>query len=225
MDTKVHLEDAPQYNFDVLIATPGTNFDYRHIRALFATMEALRDLGITYTWLSGHSSLVNVAREITLAGDTDFNFTERGPLRDTVDYKKIFMIDSDIVWTPDDFLKLYNSDKQVVSGLYVIGRDDKFESNLFDSKLKAIVPKDDEIIEVDSVGLGFVAVAKGVLESIPRPWFTYTTINMTDPYGNTIETSIGEDISWCWKLKEQNIKIYAEPSVRVGHIKPVVLAS
>lgn len=43
----------------------------------------------------------------------------------SVTYNKIFMIDSDIEWHPNDFMKLYESDKDAIVGAYLMASGDK----------------------------------------------------------------------------------------------------
>ena len=114
--------EKPHYN--VIIATPGMDMDGGYVRSLTETIAELNNRNISNIWIGDHFSIVNLAREFTLdAGylldENEIDYSTKGPIRDTVTYDKIFLIDSDISWTPDQFLKLYNSDKDVISGIYM----------------------------------------------------------------------------------------------------------
>ena len=217
--------DKPHYN--VIIATPGTSMDLSYVRSLTETIAELNKLGITHTWIGDHFSIVNLAREFTLDGaylfeNNEIDYSTKGPIRDTVTYDKIFLIDSDISWTPDQFLKLYYSDKDIISGLYmtttgqptVYPKDKEyFEANG--------ISENNETIDVTGFGLGFVCVKSGVFESLERPWFQFMYTDKNAPNPNIF--MIGEDISWCMRVSELGYKLYSDLSVKVQHCKKILL--
>lgn len=215
---------------NVLIASPGLNFDFRYIRSLMATIRELEKKKISYLWLSGYSSVVSLAREEALAGD--LLWTEsNAPLKGTVTYDKVFWIDSDITWTPEQFLKLYRSKKDIISGYYInYNSNNELISNIQDENFSNIhfeqMSEEDKKgakpVEVSWIGLGFVAVRQGVFESLQRPWFRFDNLE-TEINNKTIISSLGEDITWCIRVKNEKRKLFVDPSVRVGHIKPRII--
>jgi|688.fasta_scaffold17614_8 hypothetical protein len=217
--------DKPHYN--VIIATPGMDMDGGYVRSLTETIAELNKRNISNIWIGDHFSIVNLAREFTLdAGyllDKDeIDYSAKGPIRDTVTYDKIFLIDSDISWTTDQFLKLYYSEKDIVSGLYmtVTGQPTVYPKDK-ESFAKKNLAVDDEIIEVTGFGLGFVCVKSGVFESLERPWFQFL---YTDRYSPTPKTfMIGEDISWCMRVSELGYILYSDLGVKVKHCKKIFL--
>lgn len=211
-------------HYDVLIATPGNTMEAQYVESLSKTLIELDNKGISYYWLNGRSSLVHHARELTVGGDMTLNPDDIGPMHDKVTYNKIFWIDSDIVWEPKDFIKLYESELDVVSGVYLLA--DGLTSSVHDSKgeIPGIAFREKtEIFQVQSIGFGFVAIKSGILEKLPRPWFMHYSQNVPNSKGEMLVDSVGEDISWCIKAYNAGIPIYCDPTVLVGHVKKNVV--
>ena len=108
----------PHYN--VVLMTPGSSFVPGYVKSLVETTKVLNERGISYHLVSRYSSFVPTARELTAldCSSHDFAVTEIAQGRFT--YDKLMWIDSDIEWTPEDFLRLYESELDIVSGLYVL---------------------------------------------------------------------------------------------------------
>jgi GT2 family glycosyltransferase len=77
-----------------------------------------------------------------------------------------------------------------------------------------------EPIQVDGCGFGFIAVKSGVFESLTRPWFQAAAIQTED--GSNLPL-MGEDLSWCKRVKDQGFEIWFDPSVKVTHNKMMKL--
>jgi hypothetical protein len=213
-------------HYDVLIATPGHSLENQYVVSLTETLSELNKQGISYKWLNAYSSLVHNARELTATGGGNYmlNPLDAGPLGDRVTYNKIFWIDSDIAWTPKDFLKIYNSDYDVATGAYLLA--DGVTTSVHEwgtpggmsvDKIKSLKKP----LKVQSMGFGFVAMKAGVFEKLERPWFGHYTQPINLPNGKTIDTYLGEDISWSINAYKAGIEIYFDPTVLVGHMKKV----
>ena len=215
-------------HYDVLIATPGHSLEAQYVKSLTETLIELNNQGISYKWLNAYSSLVHNAREMTATGGIDRNLNplDAGPLGDTVTYNKIFWIDSDISWTPEDFLKIYNSEYEVATGAYLLA--DGVTTSVHEWGTPGGMPAEkikslNEPLKVQSIGFGFVAMKAGVFEKLERPWFGHYTQQMQVSPDKTINTFLGEDISWCINAYKTGIEIYLEPQVLVGHMKKVAI--
>lgn len=209
---------------DVIIATPGNSMCAEYVQCLVRTLQALQQRNISYVFTNAYSSLVHHARELTASGagmpgkdKLALDPSQRGPLGN-FNYKKIFWIDSDISWTPEDFLKLYDSDKNIVTGVYRIA-DGSLTSCMTQQHPRGI-PTD--MIrnmkghhEISGTGFGFIAIKYGVFENMSRPWF----VCLPQQVAPNVIDSVSEDISWCIKAKQAGYKIYLDAEVRVGHIK------
>jgi hypothetical protein len=214
-------------NVDVIICTPGSSLMIPYVKSFLATIEELTKRGITWGFSSEYSSHVADAREITASGTLKNDINNSKPFEGKVNYKKLFWIDSDIAWSVDDFMKLYESEEDIVSGAYLLANG---EVTAYPQKLgKALtytqVLEMKEPIKVHGVGFGFLAVKTGVFESLTRPWFQSVPVTMTD--ANTSEKYtfpiMGEDISWCERVHNAGFDIWFDPQVRVTHHKMMKL--
>jgi hypothetical protein len=211
---------------NVLICTPGRMMESEYVKSLVATMGYLNRQGISYLYLNEYSSQVNAAREATSMGSKFLNAWSTEPLNGEVTYDKMIWIDSDISWSPEDFMKLYNSKFDIVSGLYFNEEGVPlftFEENdiYFDHKK---LKYKEYPFEVFGVGFGFVSVKSGVFENTDRPWFETEFQKITNDEGKEMFIPWGEDYSWCIKAKKAGYKIWLDPSIRVGHHKKIRIA-
>ena len=212
------------HNYDVLIATPGHSMHSDYVKSLTETIAHLNEKNITWKWLTGYSSLVHHAREVLMSGDNTMNGDDRGPLHDKVTYKKMIWIDSDISWKVEDFMKLYDSEHDIVSGAYLLANGDTCvaQNKQFPGGIpKRVVNSMKGTVEIESSGFGFIAVKCGVFEKIQRPWFGHLIQVLKNSRGEDIYDAIGEDVSWCIKAKQAGFKIYFDSSVRVNHLKTI----
>jgi len=222
-DQEVTLTPVPHY--DVIICTPGSSMNNSYTSSLLETIQILNSMGISWKYQNEYTSIVATAREGTIADTMNFQVDTNKPGLGKYTYNKIFMIDSDISWTVDDFLKLYNSEENIVSGCYSVIQ---FEYIAAFNSINDSVPinynhiKDkDDLIEVGSVGLGFCCVKNGVFESISRPWFFYPVIPYVDKDGATMQSpNFSEDTAICYKwVNEGGNKIMLDPKTTVTHNK------
>jgi hypothetical protein len=213
-------------HYDVLIATPGSSLESGYVKSLTKTLTECHNKNISYLWLNASSSLVHHARELTISGSENLSLNpdDTAPVGGRVTYNKIIWIDSDIIWEPEDFFKIYYSEYDVVSGVYLLA--DGITSSVHDkngeiqgNRFRFL----SEPFQVQSIGFGFVAMKNGVFEKIERPWFKHVDQKIKRSDGTEIVDSLGEDISWCVKAYNVGIPIYCDPSVLVGHTKKNVV--
>lgn len=172
-------------------------------------------------WLQDYASHVADAREITISGTRHNNPKESRPLGGEVEYKKILWIDSDIGFTPEDVIKVYESEFDVVSGGYLLG-DGRVA--VYSKMFEAGMTLDDakklsDPIEIDGAGMGFFCMKSGILEQMTRPWFQ--SVEGTAVYDGEEFTFpiMGEDLSLCKRIKNLGFKIWFDPSVKLIHQK------
>ena len=213
---------------DVLIATPGHSLMGPYVMSLLATTQRLNAEGISWAWLNRYASHVADAREITLANSLHNNVAETRPLYGELTYNKIMWIDSDIAWTPDDFMRLYESDLDIVSGAYMLatGEVTAYPERLGRGLDFRDVLKMRDPVKVHGVGFGFLAVKHGIFEQLSRPWFQSVEVTMTDSETGEEWTFpiMGEDISWCERVGRLGYDIWLDPTVRVTHHKMMTLS-
>jgi hypothetical protein len=211
-------------HINVLIATPGRSMEAEYVKSLIKTITHLNKIGISYLYLNEYSSMVSAAREATAMGQTYLDPFNTSPFCGNVTYDKMIWIDSDIGWEIEDFMKIYESDKDIVSGLYfdhnmtpmfsVSSSDPSVEiSRILRSK------KEEEVF---ATGFGFISVKQGVFENIKRPWFESVFERMESEDGQKeIFVPYGEDFAWCKKAHEAGFSIYLDPTINLSHYKKV----
>jgi hypothetical protein len=206
--------------YDIVIATPGSMLTAAYVRSLTKTIKVLEDQGISWTYVNYESCYIRQAREAIINDSYHEDLTNQVPFSGNFDYKKIMWIDSDIEWQPEHILSLYHSDRDIITGAYMMTSGKIAVS--FDEKSSPYpnqIPTCREV-QVSSCGFGFICVKKGIFENIPKPWFDSATFEID---GRTM-TAIGEDTSWCLKVEQNGYKIWLNPNVRVIHNKTMALA-
>jgi hypothetical protein len=217
------MTQLPHYN--VVIATPGHSMKAEYVKSLVDTISILDAAGMTYTFLNKYSSFVPSARELTATDTYVHNWQTREVGSGTFTYDKIIWIDSDIEWTPEDFMALYDSELDIVSGLYQTATDGTVAVNFPDNQgrptkvNKVEFLLHDQPVEVSGVGFGFVCMKQGVFEKMERPWFLIRRVKWDD---QDFYTNVGEDYSWCANAQGSGFKIWVDPNVKVKHHKETV---
>jgi hypothetical protein len=212
-------------HFDVLIATPGENMVSAYVQALVDTTRVLNEKGISYQLLTKSGSFVPSTRELTATDTFSHNWETREIASGKYTYNKIIWIDSDIEWTPEDFLKLYYSELDIISGLYQTNPNGTVAVNLTDPLGRPTLVNKvhfllwDVPVEVGGVGFGFVAMKSGVFEKMNRPWFKIREVQWDNV---DFKVNMGEDYSWCEGAKEAGFKIWVDPLVKLKHHKEII---
>jgi len=212
--------------YDVLIATPGRMFHAEYVSSLMKTVNYCCNHGMRIGFLNKYSSFVPTARELTAIDRWDHNYESNEIAEGKYLYNKLFWIDSDIEWTPEDFMKLYDSKHDVISGLYALDQAGTVAVGLTTNRgsLRRVNKVEfllhDEPSEVGGVGFGFLCVKRGVFESIPRPWFLIGRMQWSED--NAMRVNVGEDYSWCGRAQQHGYKIMIDPSVKVKHHKETI---
>jgi hypothetical protein len=214
--------DKPHFN--VVIATPGNSFTPGYMTSILRTVSLLDREGMSWNFLNQGGSLVAMARESTIGGYDTNNIKMTEPCSGDFTYDKIMWIDSDIEWNPEDFFKLYNSKKDIISGCYLM--EDR-HIPIYNQPRGGMMPeemllKKTEPFEIAGAGFGFLCVKYGVFENMKRPWFGPVGVeNIDEETGEKTEDFIlvGEDLSWCTKAIRAGFKIWVDPLVRVTHQK------
>lgn len=212
-------------HINVLIATPGYALLGGYVKSLLETFRVFSENNISFAYLNDYSSHVADAREVTLSGTRSNNLQESRPLSGQVTYDTILWIDSDISWTPEDALKLINSDKDITTGVYLLSNGDSIIHPISlgrPYKYEDILEKT-ELEKIDGCGFGFIAIKQGVFEKLPRPWFQSASVSHEIEGGTYDFNVIGEDLSFCLNAKKLGFDIWFDPTVRVNHHKSVVL--
>ena len=155
---------------------------------------------------------------------------DQKPFNNKVDYDYIMWIDSDIIFTPQHFIKLLMHKKDIVSGVYLMSDGkyyatcEEWDEHFFKKHghFKFLTFEDvkgkEGLIEVSYTGMGFLLIKKGIFESMEYPWFR----PVEKKIGNMVDFTM-EDFSFCLKAREKGYKIFIDPTARVGHEKKLIV--
>jgi hypothetical protein len=208
-------------HINLLIATPGHSMLSGYVRSLLATMDTLKAKGISVGWTSEYSSHVADAREMTLNGGNQNEIKNTKPLKGEVTYDKILWIDSDIIFTPEDVIKAYESPFDVVSGAYtlasgeVVAYKELFGQGYTMEEVKNLT----DPVKIFGAGMGFFCVKSGVFESLSRPWFQSVPATKIIDGEEFTFPIMGEDLSLCKRINDAGFEIYLDPSIKLIHHK------
>ena len=208
----------------VIFCIPGNNFSNTFLKCWTNLTRELQKRNIEYELLSNYIPNVYKVRSMLLGADQKFGLYQE-PWQGKKEYDYIMWIDSDQVFEPNDFFKLLEHDKDIVSGLYLrkpIGNsldDIPIYFACFSQDGRVLWTNDEsvvngELIIVHGNGMGWMLIKKGVFEKTEYPWF------------GPIITGLGfhgEDVSFQLRAKDVGFDSYVDTSIVVGHEKEVVL--
>jgi GT2 family glycosyltransferase len=153
---------------------------------------------------------------------------------DAVDLGANFLmfIDADMSFAPIAFNNLVKHslelDADVIGGLYVSRYDETkniIKEIITDKEgFKVLhdiekIPTFDKPFEVDGLGTGFMLINMRVFQKLDPPFFYYP--NPKDfglkevPFP---KNELGDDISFCMKVRQAGMKIYCDPTFELGHV-------
>lgn len=132
----------------------------------------------------------------------------------------VLWLDSDMMFEPELLEKmmatLQEHDLDILTGIYyrrrhpfspVLMKKLSIAENNFCEYENFNAYPEDGIFEVEGIGFGCVLMKSDVLMDIKatyNDWFS--------PFGR-----VGEDLSFCWRARQTGHKIYADPSIQLGH--------
>jgi hypothetical protein len=214
-------------HINLIIATPGHSMMADYVKCLLATTEELNKRNISWAFSTAYSSMVSDAREMTISGTNKNSLSERLPFEGKLTYDKIMWIDSDIAWNPQDVIDLYESDKDIISGAYLLASGEvmAYPKILYPALTFEQVKEMKELQKIEAAGFGFICIKSGVFESMTRPWFQSSLITMQDEETKENHTFpiMGEDISWCHRAGKEGFEIWLNPAIKVTHHKTMKL--
>lgn len=213
----------------VIFCVPGNNFSDKWIHSWMDTLTVMSREGISWAYSMAYDPVVYYARNRVLAGNNVDGKSQK-PFRGQLDYDYQIWIDSDMIWSGEDVLKLIESNKPIVSGCYMMANNiemplvehldwDKLaESGTFKFMRREDLSSKSDLFKVSYTGFGFIAVKRGVMESMDYPWFHPRYVD----YGNFHDFT-AEDVAFCWRAQELGHEIWVDPNIKVGHQKLVTL--
>lgn len=225
---------APPAPISVVIATPcyGSRMTSGYLTSLLSTHATLAREGIECSVdFIGNESLIPRARNILVQR---FLNAPRGT--------HLFFIDSDIVWSPQDFVKVLRSDKDVSCAAYskknidflkvaTGNQDEPAASRGLDFNINCILKQENGLLQVSESATGFMCIKRetlaGMASRLPDLWAMndiqgtnisrYACLFSTD----TCEKSrrfLSEDYAFCKRATQCGYEIYVDPSVPLVHV-------
>jgi GT2 family glycosyltransferase len=219
----------------VVFCLPGNSYSGKFLVSFVELMNACARMQMRPLISQDYSSMVNFAR-CKVAGADVNRGKNQTPFGGKVPYDYMMWIDSDIVFTPEQFFQLLDMDKDIASGWYaqpgaasagelytpvVENMDDDFfrKHGSYQFLTTKDMEKKKHPIKVDYIGFGWVLIKKGVFENIEYPWFAPKIVNL----GSGIQDVCSEDVSFCHDVKKAGFDIWLDPTCRVGHEKTLVI--
>lgn len=214
----------------LLFCLPGNNFSEHYFHSWNNTIQVMAQHDIEWAYSMSYDPVVYYTRNKILGGNNNLGRVQK-PFQGTVPYDYMIWIDSDMVWNGADVMKLISHNMDVVSGCYVTHDNMHYpivetldyqllrKQGTFQFLNRQDLETRNQPFRVSYVGFGFVAIKFGVFESMTYPWFQPRFVEYENFYDFT-----AEDVGFCWTCAENNIPIWVDPSVRVGHEKKIVLS-
>lgn len=201
----------------LLIATPmyGGMCTAGYFRSSMALKDVFHVRQFTHDWLeTTNESLITRGRDTIAA-----TFLKG-------DWNRLFFIDSDIQFEPEDVAKLWNMNCDVAVGCYPrkeLGAE--YAAWVNGRLLKAKdLDKIKQPFAVDYAGTGFMMIKRHVFEILQarHPEWKYEEGHVGECWGffqDPIEDGIhlSEDFFFCKRVREAGMQVMMHPKVRLGH--------
>lgn len=219
----------------LVICIPGNNFSGAFLDSFIEFYHWCLHNGIHVLLSRKESCNIYYVRNMCLGGNVQGGKSQK-PWGGKLDYDYMLWIDSDIVFNPQDFIKLLQMEVDIASGLYlmtngsrepnqfatVVDWDEKFfeKNGYFKFVQREDIVGETKPFVADYTGFGFILIKKGVFESLDYPWFQPIFFNI----GNAHDFCM-EDVGFCLKAKEKGHKVWINPQVIVKHEKKILLST
>ena len=214
----------------IIICLTGNRFSGNFLDCWTQTLLYLNKKNINFVVSRRECSNVFLVRNLVLGTHISRGRNQK-PFNGEIDYDYILWIDCDTVWSVENLENLFNTDGDIVSGLYLMQDKRNFSAvEVWDEAyfkenygFKYINITDiqnyKEPFEVSYAGMGFMLVKKGVFESLQYPYFEALPFD----FGDGIFEYTSEDIGFCLKAKKQGFNVIVNPNIIVGHEKMIIL--
>ena len=216
----------------IIFCLPGASYSGRFLQNWTNLLAELPKYNITYGLSQHYMCNIYHVRTKCLGASIERGVNQK-PFDGKIFYDYIMWIDSDMVFTPEDFFKLLEHDKDIVSGIYKMSDDvnyatvEHMDEQFFEEWLyypflqdKDIEAKKGKLFKADYTGMGFMLVKYGVFEKIKYPYF-YPRKQVWKQYG--WEEFVWDDVEFCLRAREAGHDIWVDPKIRIGHEKMKIL--
>lgn len=137
---------------------------------------------------------------------------------------RLFMIDADMVWRPDDFLRLLalSTKLEVVGCTYPAKKLPAVFMLQYDES--ELVANEYGCLPIHGMGLGFTVVSREVMERLANraPDLIFPDSPTPKPHifrGDAFNGAVrGEDMAFFADIRELGYKVWLDPAVELGHV-------
>lgn len=224
----------------ILFCLPGSTFSKEFVQCWSNLLVGLSRLGYQVQASFAYDPNVFYARSKCLCLQTTRGIFQK-PFNAENEYDYLFWIDSDVLFTTDDVVRLLNHDVDIVSGAYIMHDNEHYpivlemnhavflEKGHYDFLSRQemeLLQKRQMLVPVDYMGFGFMCIKKGVFESMEYPFFAPRKITFgteTLPKEKQVVEWASEDVSWCMTVRDLGYKVLLDPNVVVSHQKIIPL--
>lgn len=215
----------------IIFCIPGNSFSRNFLLAWTELIASMQRHGHQILLSTNYDANIYYARLKCLGVDV-LRGIDQKPFNGEIDYDFLMWIDSDVIFKPEDILKLINYNLDIVSGCYIMRDNVNYpivEDLNYDYFLKhssfQFINKDTlkqkrSLFEAAYVGFGFLCIKKGVFEAMKYPFFEPVRMIIND----NIQDYASEDVSWCINIRKLGFKIMVDPTIIVGHEKTLILS-
>jgi hypothetical protein len=220
--------------FDYIFLIPGRQFSHNFLMCWTNTVNYLIQNNKSFFYSFKYSPLIsNLRNEMILSSYSEglippklSTLKKAIPFQGTVKAKKIILIDSDMVWSVEDLVKILESPHDIAVGPYVLTDPDFSSVKTLEGK--TFIPTSEilskkEPFPIYEAGLGFTAINFNIFEEISYPWFAaldFSTSHEGEEYAN----AIGEDVFFFRKVHEHGgFSVVADPTIILGHEKSRII--
>ena len=215
----------------IIFCLPGASYSGRFLQNWTNLLAELPKYNITYGLSQHYLCNIYHVRTKCLGVSLDRGVDQK-PFDGKVDYDYIMWIDSDMVFQPEQFFKLIEHDKDVVSGMYKMSDnknyatvenmdEDFFEQWCYYQFLQDndIKKKNGKLFKADYTGMGWMLVKYGVIEKMKYPYFyPRKTIHKAG-----WEEFVWDDVEFCLRVREAGFDVWVDPNIIPGHEKTIVM--
>lgn len=213
----------------LIICLPGNNFSGRWLDSFLDFYGWCIANKINVMISRRESCNIYYVRNMCLGADSTKGKDQK-PFQGKIDYDYMLWIDSDNVFTINDFIRLYQLKKDIASGLYLTQDNKHFATvkdwdeefykkhGAFEFLTPEKIKEEKAPFVVDYTGFGFILIKKGVFEKLQYPWFRPLWKN----FGDVSEFTM-EDVSFCHLVRELGFKVWIHPEVIVKHEKKFLI--
>ena len=195
-------------NFKLGIAEPSARaFEYARYHRSFTLLEKPNP----FTYIVPFSETGDFPENIGNA--------RNGIVTDALDQgcTHLLFMDTDQVYYDRDMIPRMMSHNLPVVGTVVHRRGEPYDPLVMrgEPDKYVFIPDEEvfsgEVIEVDATGMGCMLVKTEVFLDIPQPWFELVP-------GKDGHKTLGEDINFCWNLRQAGYRIFVDTSIKITHL-------